>query len=141
MCELSEKLKLCTCGAGSVRGLDHYWVLHRFRAGKDDFVIGRVRPPDTIDEKVEAHNRALLLARLNEDDAFDVDLSPREGDRLELSFRCAERGASGQANMKHIVYGYAFTSGRWVEEPYDPLSWSWHHDDEHFGEIRPALAG
>jgi hypothetical protein len=134
MCELSDKLKLCTCDVGSVADLTHYWVLHRFVGGKNHMVVGRTAIRDTLDPKLEAHNRALLLARLNEGDVFDVDPKPHEGDRLLLSFRCEEAG-----KPKTIQYGYAHVGGQWIEEPYDALGWQWHHDRGPFGDVRAAL--
>jgi hypothetical protein len=138
MCKLSEKLKLCTCNARSVAALKHYWVLFRFDATKNRMVRGRVSLPDRLDAKVEAYNRRLLLARLQEADAFDVDLHPEEGDRLAITFQCSEAGASGRRATKIITYGYAHKGGRWVEERYNPLSWQWHHDRERFGALRQA---
>jgi len=133
VCKLSEKLKLCTCSAGSVADLEDYWVLHRFVEGKNQIVIGRALLPDKLDAKVEAHNRSLLLARLNDPDAFDIDLRPRDGDRLQLTFRFSVGGAA-----KTISYGYTHAQGRWIEQAYDSLSWQWHHDSESFGEVRSA---
>lgn len=138
MCKLDERLKLCTCDVPSVSALEHYWVLYRFDEEKNHMVIGRVRLPDKLDAEVEAYNRRLLLARLQEEDAFDVDLHPKEGDRLAITFQCSEVDASGRRVKKTITYGYARTGGRWVEEPYDSLSWEWHHDQERFGALRPA---
>lgn len=139
MCKLRETLKLCTCDVPSVSALEHYWVLYRFDKAKDDMVIGRVMLPDRLAAEVEEYNRRLLLARLQEEDAFDVDLHPEEGDRLAITFACSEANASGRLVKKTITYGYARTGGRWVEEPYDPLSWQWHHDRERFGELRSSM--
>jgi hypothetical protein len=140
MCKVSSKLKLCTCAVPDVSRLRFYWVLHRFDPRKDVRRVGRVARPDVLDARDEAHNRTLLLARLQEPDAFDVDLEPREGDRLQLTFRFTERDRAGRKTVKEITYGYARIRGRWVEEKYDPLLWHWHHDRERFGELRPAVA-
>lgn len=136
MCTLSETLKLCTCESGSLGDLDHYWVFHRFVDGKDNPVIGRVLVSYRLDATTEAHNRSLLLARLNQPDAFDIDLQPRDGDRLHLAFRIIVAGAP-----KTVTYGYALSGGTWVEQTYNSLAWERHHDRETFGEIRGALAG
>jgi hypothetical protein len=140
MCRVSSTLKLCTCAVRDVSRLRHYWVLHRFDPRKANRMIGRVARPDVLDARDEVHNRALLLARLQEPDAFDVDLAPREGDRLQLTFRFAERDRAGRKAFKEITYGYAWTAGRWVEKEFEPLGWQWHHDRERIGELRPAVA-
>jgi len=134
MCELSENLKLCTCDVASVAELRHYWVLYRFVEGKNHMVVGRTAILDTLDPRLEGQNRALLLARLNESDVFDVPQALRDGDRLMLSFRCNEAG-----KPKTITYGYERAGGRWVEKTFDGLGWQWHHDRGPFGEVRPAL--
>ena len=139
MCRLAPTLTLCTCAVRDVSRLPHYWVLHRFDPRKDTHVIGRVARPDVLDPQDDAHNRALLRVRLQEPDAFDVDLAPRDGDRLQLTFRFSGRDRAGRRTVKEITYGYAWTAGRWVEETFDPLMWQWHHDRERFGEVRPAI--
>jgi hypothetical protein len=131
MCKLSDALKLCTCDAASIDELDHFWVFHRFDPTKNELVIGRILIPYALAPEIEAHNRALLLARLDDPDAFDVDLAPRDGDRLQLTFRFG-----GHYEQTH--YGYERRAGKWVEQAYDGLSWSHHHDREHFGEVRPV---
>lgn len=131
MCKLDHRLKLCTCRARSTAALTHSWVFHRFDAKKSRVVIGRVALPPRLAEEIEQHNRALLLSRLNEADAFDVELSPREGDRLQLSFRFSD--------TKWAVYGYEHRDGRWTEQPFSPLEWQWHHDQESFGVVRGAV--
>lgn len=131
MCQLERKLKLCTCGKIARSKLEHYWVLHRFDAEKNDRVLGRIAVPPELGRGVAEEHRALLLERLQEADAFDVDLAPREGDRLQLSFRFSA--------TQWAKYGFAFRGGRWVEEEYCPLGWRWHHTEERFGAVKDAV--
>lgn len=131
MCKLDDKLKFCTCRARSAAALAHAWIFHRFDAKKDCRVIGRVAIPPRLAKEVEQHNRALLLSRINEADAFDVDLAPREGDRLQLNFQFSD--------TQWAVYGYEYRKGRWVEQPFNSLEWQWHHEEEAFGVVRGAV--
>jgi hypothetical protein len=140
MCHVSPRLKLCSCASGDVSRLAHYWVFYRFDPQKNERIIGRVAKPDALDPRAEAYNRATLLKRLNEPDVFDLDLKPKSGDRLQITFRCTEADAPGKARAKTITYGYAFTGEGWVEEPYNSLSWRWHHTNSAIGELRPAPA-
>lgn len=96
-------------------------------------IIGEFMLPYMIDEKILIKNKAMLLKRLNETDAFDVELFPKSKDRLQLTFTCPG------ANDQQITYGYSYKKGKWVEEDYDPLEWCWHHDEQKFGIINPAL--
>lgn len=131
MCKLGDALKLCTCDVTSVDDLDHFWVFHRFDPSKNATVIGRTLVSYALAPEIEAHNRALLIARLNEPDAFDVDLAPREGDRLQLTFRFG-------GYYKRTSYGYEFRDGKWSEQEFDNLAWADHHDRERFGELKPV---
>ena len=138
MCELPKALRFCTCKARSLAQLTHFWVFYRFDKTKDDMVIGRVALPDRLDATVDKYNRALLLARLHEDDAFDLDLDPREGDLLAIAFRCTEVNQRGVREDRTITYGYKRTGDRWVDEPFNHLEWQWHHHHERFGKLRPT---
>ena len=133
MCKVSDKIKLCTCGVNSVSKLKHYWILHRYNKAKNDIIIGDFMLPYMLDEKMLINNKAMLLKQLNEADAFDVELSPKNKDRLQLTFTCP-----GSKNQQ-ITYGYSYKKGKWIEEDFDPLEWCWHHDEQKFGIINSAL--
>ena len=133
MCKVSDKIKLCTCAVNSVNELKHYWILHRYNKSKNNIVIGDCMLPYMVDEKIIINNKAMLLKRINEVDAFDIELSPKNKDRLQLTFTCTD------SHDQQITYGYSYKKGKWVEEDFDPLEWSWHHDEQKFGIINPAL--
>lgn len=133
MCEVSGKLKLCTCNATSVEKLKHYWILYRYNREKNNIIIGDFILPYMLDEEMVIKNKAVLLKRLNEEDAFDIDIFPKNKDRLQLTFTC-----SAFSNQQ-ITYGYSYKNGKWIEKDFDPLEWQWHHDEEISGAIKPAL--
>ncbi len=136
MCKLEGTLKFCTCNAKEAARLEQSWVFYRFNAEKHQRLRGRVAVPDRLHPQVDAANRRLLLARLQEDDAFDVDLEPAEGDRLAITLRCAESDKAGKEVRKLVTYGYERKAGRWVEEPFHGLGWQWHHDEVGVGKLR-----
>ena len=133
MCQVSNKLKLCTCSATSAMGLKNYWVFHRFIKGRNHFIIGEPMLPTTISFKDDTYNRQLLLQLLNEGNVFDVELNPKEKDRLQLSFSMA-RGLL----TNEVYYGYEFRKGKWKALVFDRLTWAWHHNYECFGAIKEA---
>ena len=133
MCKVSDKIKLCTCSAGSINELKHFWILHRYSKTKNEIFIGELVMPYMIDGATFLNNKTVLLKRINEADAFDIDLSPKNKDRIQLTFTCPEPAD------QQITYGYSFKKGIWVEEEFDPLTWSWHHEKDKFGIIDPAL--
>jgi hypothetical protein len=134
MCRVSTKIKFCTCSASSPEKLKHYWVFHRFIEGKDVMVIGEPVMPFDIDRETNSFNRELLLHRVNEPDAFDINLYPKENDRLQISFLC-KNDVGG-----YIHYGFSFRNGNWAEEMFDGLEWMWHHSEIAFGKIKQALS-
>jgi hypothetical protein len=81
---------------------------------------------------VDTKNKKLLLSLLNQPDTFDRDISPSKGDLLELSFLCGNK-------KERITYGFKYNRGKWHEERFDPLGWMWHHEQELYGKIKPAI--
>lgn len=86
--------------------------------------------------QLDGYNRELLLRRLQEEDAFDVELDLQDRDRLQLTFQFSESGTSGAPTTKVITYGYSWKAGRWDEEEFCPLAWQWHHDWAMSGEVQ-----
>ena len=71
MCEVSDKLQLCTCAKIDFDNAKHYWILHRFAKGQEVEVMGEPVMPYGIDEETDLKNRALLKTLLNEKAVFD----------------------------------------------------------------------
>ena len=88
--------------------------------------------PPFIDYKLEIYNRKLLLKRVNEVDAFDIDLHPKSKDRLQLTFTC-------EMFYSPLNYGYSFNKGKWIEEEFHYLEWMWHHEKAEFGKITNVI--
>lgn len=82
------------------------------------------------DAEDELHNRVLLLKRVNEPDAFDVDLKPKAKDRLQISICCGHR---------YMDYGFVYKGGERVEEEFDGIEWMWRHEEVEFGKVAGAL--
>lgn len=133
MCRVSEKIKFCTCSAPSIDSLKHYWVFYRKVKGKDIMVMGEPMSPYPINIADDQHNRNLLKLRVNEPDAFDIDLQPKTGDRLQVSFQCAN------AVEGYLHYGFKFEKGKWIEKEFDYFDWMTHHEEDKFGKLNPAL--
>ena len=133
MCLASDKIKFCTCTASSVEQLKHYWVLHRRIKGKNAMVIGEPVMPYDLSREENQVNEQLLLRRINEPDAFDVDLKPADGDRLQVSFKCVEVADS------YVHYGFSYSNGKSKKAKYDGLKWMWHHEETRFGKLQNAL--
>jgi hypothetical protein len=132
MCRVSDKIKFCTCSV-SLDQLKNYWVLHRYVEGKLDIVIGQPLMPYNVDEQTDTYNKEVLLKRVNEADAFDVNLNPKENDRLQVTFT---RDMEDEENMN---YGFVFKNGKWEEEGYDALEWMWRHEEKTFGKVKEAF--
>ena len=134
MCQVSDKIKFCICNVKDINDLLHYWVFHSYNEDLDLMVMGQPIMPAQIDEETDMINKKALLKRVNERDAFDVELYPKEKDRLQLSFTCFELSDNGM-----IHYGFEFRNGRWEEEDYELFDWMMKHEERDFGEISPAI--
>ena len=86
MCNISNKIKLCSCTNRSVNKLDHYWILHRFNEAKDIIIIGEPIMPYEMPNPNYGINAATLTTRLNDNDAFDIAIKFEEKDQLEIFF-------------------------------------------------------
>ena len=109
MCEISDKTKFCTCSS-DVEKLKHYWVLHRKSAKLDEmqFCVGTYMMPN---EKAMAFleiNTTTIENRLNESDAFDVDLELKNKDILEVVINNKSRNYEDQ-----ITYAFEYNKGKW----------------------------
>lgn len=128
MCKITSKIKFCTCKASSTEKLQHYWCLYRFNKDKDDVVMGMLLPdePLTIDFEV---NKVVLEKRLNEEDAFDVDLSFKPKDVLEIV-------CNNFNDLKRTVYGFKYKGKRWQLYEIDDFYIMGHYDEVGFGKMR-----
>ena len=134
MCEVSDKLKLCTCNT-DIGKLKNWWAFYRFEKGKNDFLIGEPMMPSTIPAEIDSLNRDLLTRLLNDGNVFDFDLKPKSKDCLLLTFRVPKkRHESGI-----IQYGYVYKNRKWVEIDFKPFSWEEHHNEEITGKILNAM--
>lgn len=105
MCNLSDKIKFCTCSKDLSKE-KHTWSFHR-SINPYEMCLG-ITLGMSLDRKTFYENRAVLLLRLNEPHAFDVDLSPQENDYLLLAFTYNEKRGKE-------CLGFVFKNGRWVE--------------------------
>lgn len=130
MCEISDKIKFCTCKAKSTERLKNYWVFHQYEEGRFDGIMGSCDPPMLMDEQMVQYNEETLLKRVNETDAFDVDLQPKSKDRLEIVLTCNEHFGGDL----HI--GFEYKKGQWVACEYDLFEWTWKHTEDAFGKLK-----
>jgi len=92
-----------------------------------------IMPLGLDDIETVAYNEAVLLKRLNEPDAFDVDLAPQRHDRLLVAIR------TGDGPSTYQFYGFEWQRGRWVSRDYKVFDWMSEHDEVKVGKLRTAL--
>ncbi len=140
MCRVSDKIKLCTCNEPESLP-ENYWIFFRYSESRDYFVIGETVLPFSISPDDQAFNEQLLLELINEGNVFDTELNPKSKDRLLLSFRFNDQIDSGDVSY-NVDYGFEYLNGKWQHLLYDPLEWSWKHEEESLGKIlHPTGAG
>jgi hypothetical protein len=86
MCEVSDKIKFCTCVDDNIdiEELNHYWGLHRYNKDKNLIVMGSPVLPDQLNPKFEI-NAEIVVNTLNTPEAFDKNIELKRGDRLEVA--------------------------------------------------------
>jgi hypothetical protein len=126
MCNISDKLKLCTCSDVNTDH-SHYWVLYRFVKGKKEMTVGEIIMPAHIEPETDTSNQNLLLTLLNTGNVFDEPVNAVNKDLLLLSFK-TKKG-------DHINYGFLFRKGCWEGTKYDPFVWENKHEEIKTGEI------
>lgn len=133
MCKVSDKLKLCTCEFDPDT-TKNYWEFSRYNAKKDEYIIGQPMLPIDINPEDDTFNRQLITRLLNEGNVFDVELNPKNKDRLYLSFQINNHSWNNR-----VYYGYVFKKGKWIEHEFDTYEWYWRHDEEKSGKILDAI--
>jgi hypothetical protein len=136
MCLVSNKLKLCTCSKDEAGTFENYWVFHRYN-GKNPIegyeVMGSLIFDVSLKSPFHYRNKRSLLKRINEPDAIDIDLKPKEEDRLELVFNYI------QPNPQPYFYGFRFHNGKWVHKKFEPFEWMRDHSEIKDGPIKLAI--
>ena len=72
MCEVSDKLQLCSCAKVDIDNAKHYWVYYRFVKGQEIELMGLTMMPVEIDEKTDLYNRVLLKKLLVQHGRFFI---------------------------------------------------------------------
>ncbi len=126
MCKISDKIKFCTCDLSGIEDLKNYWILHRYDSEKGYEIIGEIILPFFISPDILKHNKDILLKRLNEPGVFDIELSLKSKDRLQIHLCWGE---------EEYDYGFVFENKQWVECEYDFFDWSYNHVEAEHGTI------
>lgn len=133
MCNVSNKIKFCTCANGPIEKLKHYWILYRYDKGKEGFCMGMSMLPTSILDLSFEENQSTILNRLNESDAFDVPLKFKPKDILEIVIN------NTSIFYETFTYSFKFKNGKWLAEETDPFEIMNHYDEENSGKIKSAL--
>ena len=133
MCEVTKKLKLCSCTTNDVTDTIHnkksrryknhlkqnnpsniIWTLHKYEGteylGIDGVLIA---PADKLDDLITAE---YVKLELNKENCFDFAYSPQEGDYLELKFQRTNTKAKFD-DYKFLPY--IFRNGQWTIDSYN----------------------
>ncbi len=120
MCQVSDKIKLCSCKTKDVERLKNYWVLHR-EENTVIQIVGEVFFPPIIDEEITAQNIDILLKLLNACDIFDVEMQLKNNDILELHLTLPKEYVNiGHMRESVLVYSFKYRAGKWSVSTYSP---------------------
>jgi hypothetical protein len=128
MCEVSDKIKFCTCAeAENIEELDSYWVLHKFNPGNDDFLIGMLEPPTAFRDPNFELNQNVILDRLNDGEAFDKPLEFEKKDRLEVVIKLGK---------EQFFYYFQYRGRKWKAVKEDPFELESNYDFKRGGRVK-----
>ncbi len=120
MCQVSDKIKLCSCKTKDVEQLKNYWTLTR--TGQTiELIVGEIFLPADIDKEINKLNKKTILSVLNTGEIFDIEMQHQENDILELHFSLPEDFEiidSMQSN--YLCYCFRFKDSKWRAAAYDP---------------------
>ena len=89
--------------------------------------------PAAINPAVDLQNVEILQQRLNDPDAFDIALQPKERDRLQITFNLNDNDDGC------LIYCFAFRKGKWVRVEYDSFDLASRFREMQSGKIKSAL--
>lgn len=136
MCQVSDKIKLCSCKTKNVEQLKHYWIIKR-RNKDTSFIVGEIMMPAEIGEENHKINQDIILNQLNAGDIFDIEIHPNNNDILELHFTFKADGYRAN-NLQsdfddYLAYAFKYKNGQWKKATYD--NWIVNFDEIHKGKI------
>ncbi|OYU84105.1 MAG: hypothetical protein CFE24_08185 [Flavobacterium sp. BFFFF2] len=109
MCQVSDKLQLCSCETKDATRLKHYWVLKRPN-GENNDMLGLAILPAHIGKQADKLNEDIISQMLNDGNCFDVELKHQENDILALHFTFTPDPEKSSHFPLHGDYlAYAFT--------------------------------
>lgn len=129
MCIISDKIKFCTCSVGSYEKLPHYWILYQYNQQKDLQVIGEALIPYHLFQPNFQLNQNTLASRLNEQDAFDIDIAFKPKDKIEIVIN------NLLSIEKRMIFCFQFEKGKWVVVEYDFFEIMNKYDELSFGKM------
>lgn len=132
MCQVSEKIKFCSCATTNPRNLKHYWVWHQYNKDKSIMIVGEIFMPDFIIDKNFKINNKTILNRLSETDAFDKILDFKNKDVLEIVLH-------NKQISYPITYCFQFKNGTWRNKKYCPFELESKFDEKEKGKIKNPL--
>lgn len=103
MCEISEKLKLCTCN--SVDNILNYWIYYKNESRNNETIIGEVVAPYNFQKESAIQTSSQLIKMLNQQNCFDFEINHFENDQLLIQIEIK------QGVIKKYYFKYKL--GRW----------------------------
>jgi len=136
MCQVSDKIKLCSCKTKNVESLKHYW--HIKRKNKDtSYIVGEISMPADIGEENDEINMDIILNQLNTGNIFDKDIEHKSNDILELVFSFKADRERFQNMLPNagdfLAYAFKYRNGQWKK--FDYQNWVINFDEVEKGKI------
>lgn len=132
MCQVSEKIKFCSCATKNAHNLKHYWVWHQYNKEKNLMIVGEVYLPNFIVDTHKKINKTTILNRLTETEAFDKVLEFKNKDILQIVLNNAPKNDT-------LTYCFQFKNGTWKSIEYCYFSLVNNFDEKEHGKLKQPI--
>lgn len=133
MCQVTDKLKLCSCSV-DVSTLQNFWVYLRIVPGQDNICIGEVFMPYYLPFNITVNNKKRITRMLNKGNCFDFEMQPMEEDQLHLYFNTKP----GYDSIG-VCYSFKFSKTKWSSIITDTFDMMRRYDTYKEGKIENGL--
>lgn len=104
MCKISKQLKLSNYKEGEVQERD-IWAYYRLGAKKDEDELGLNLWMHQLKPEIDQNHKRIICRMLNKSSCFDFEVTPQEGDILQIIF--------GLNESLMAFYYFIFSNKKW----------------------------
>ena len=130
MCKISKTIKFCSCNKVDA-SIKNVWTYYRLVEGKKEFLVGEVLWMQQLKPEITQNHKRTICRMLNKSNCFDFDVTPKEGDILQIIFNAHE--------VFMVFHYFLYTNNKWKTVYINSREVGYERDILAFGEITNGL--